>query len=71
MQLKEVNWHLGNKGHHKAGGDSFEKSLILTILHFFRCENPHCSNPEIACNDLDRDLEAAAKLKAQYPGNCQ
>ena len=34
-----------------------------------RCENPQCSSPELACKDLDEDLEAAAHLKALYPGD--
>ncbi len=33
------------------------------------CENPQCSNPEFVCNDLLEDLEAAARLKALYPGS--
>ena len=35
------------------------------------CENPHCSDPEFACKDLDNDLEAAARLKRLYPGEIE
>jgi hypothetical protein len=48
--------------------------LLYLVIEFKqilcdRCENPQCSNPEFACKDLDEDLEAAARLKALYPGN--
>jgi len=31
------------------------------------CENPHCSNPELVCKDLETDIEAAKFLSRKYP----
>ena len=30
---------------------------------------PHCSSPEVACQDIEEDIVAAHMLKKLYPGN--
>ena len=45
------------------------RGVMTSRSAMYWCENPGCSDPEIVCRDLDQDLEAAVRLKQQYPGN--
>jgi hypothetical protein len=44
------------------------RGVMTSRSSMYWCENPHCSDPEFACKDLDDDLEAAVRLKNKYPG---